>query len=58
MLYAQHDELLEGEASFEEPQEEIEEVIEETIEDKEKKTLNKPFRLKDDKKKIWRLRKK
>jgi hypothetical protein len=47
-----HDELLEGDASFEEPQEEIEEVIEETSEAKEKKTLNKPFRLSGDKKKF------
>ena len=47
-----HDELLEGEASFEEPQEEIEEVVEETAEAKEKKTLNKPFRLSGDKKKF------
>ena len=47
-----HDELLEGEASFEEPQEKTEEVIEETAEAKEKKTLNKPFRLSGDKKKF------
>ena len=47
-----HDELLEGEASFEEPQEKTEEVIEETTEAKEKKTLNKPFRLSGDKKKF------
>ena len=47
-----HDEVLEGEASFEEPQEEIEEVVEETSEAKEKKTLNKPFRLSGDKKKF------
>ena len=47
-----HDELLEGDASFEEPQEEIEEVVEETSEAKEKKTLNKPFRLSGDKKKF------
>jgi hypothetical protein len=46
-----HDELFEGEASFDEPQE-IEEVVEETIEAKEKKTLNKPFRLSGDKKKF------
>ncbi len=47
-----HDELLEGDASFEEPQEKIEEVVEETAEAKEKKTLNKPFRLSGDKKKF------
>lgn len=47
-----HDELLEGEASFQEPQEKIEEVVEETAEAKEKKTLNKPFRLSGDKKKF------
>ena len=47
-----HDEVLEAEASFDEPQEEIEEVAEETSEAKEKKTLNKPFRLKDGKKKF------
>ena len=46
------DELLEGDASFEEPKPEIEDVIEETIEAKEKKTLNKPFRLRDGKKKF------
>ena len=45
------DELFEGEASFDEPKE-IEEVVEETIEAKEKKTLNKPFRLSGDKKKF------
>jgi len=45
------DELLEADACFDEPQE-IEEVVEETIEAKEKKTLNKPFRLKDGKKKF------
>lgn len=42
------DELLEADASFDEPQE----VIEETAEAKEKKTLNKPFRLSGDKKKF------
>ena len=47
-----HDELLEGDASFEEPQKKIEEVVEETTEAKEKKTLNKPFRLSGDKKKF------
>ena len=47
-----HDELLEGEASFQQPQEEIEEVVKETTEAKEKKTLNKPFRLSGDKKKF------
>ena len=47
-----HDELLEGDASLEEPQEEIEKVVKETAEAKEKKTLNKPFRLKDGKKKF------
>jgi hypothetical protein len=47
-----HDELLEGDASFEEPQKEIEEIVEDTIEAKEKKTLNKPFRLSGDKKKF------
>jgi len=47
-----HDELLEAEASFDEPQEIKEEVIEETAEAKEKKTLNKPFRLSGDKKKF------
>ena len=46
------DELLEGDASFEEPKPEIEDVIEETVEAKEKKTLNKPFRLRDGKKKF------
>jgi hypothetical protein len=47
-----HDELLEGDASFEEPKKKIEEVVEETTEAKEKKTLNKPFRLSGDKKKF------
>jgi hypothetical protein len=46
------DELLEGEASFDEPKKKIEKVIEETSEAKEKKTLNKPFRLSGDKKKF------
>jgi len=46
------DEILESEATFEEPQEDVEEVIEETTEAKEKKTLNKPFRLSGDKKKF------
>ncbi len=46
------DEILEAEASFDEPQEEIKEVAKETSEAKEKKTLNKPFRLKDGKKKF------
>ena len=47
-----YDEILESEASFDEPEKKIEEAIEETTEAKEKKTLNKPFRLKDGKKKF------
>ena len=47
-----HDELLEGEASFDEPKEEEYNEEEETTEAKEKKTLNKPFRLSGYKKKF------
>jgi hypothetical protein len=46
------DELLEGEASFNEPKEDVLEETIETTEAKENKTLNKPFRLKDGKKKF------
>ena len=46
------DEVFEGDVSFEEPKKKIENLIEETSEAKEKKTLNKPFRLSGEKKKF------
>jgi hypothetical protein len=47
-----HDEILESEAVFDEYQKKTEKKITETVEAKEKKTLNKPFRLSGDKKKF------